>query len=194
MKTLIREKGGLIGKYIVNQIAMSLFGFMMSATAVVMGHDWLLPFGLFGLLFYYFILFTFVYEDGLKDALRVDGGRMKRDRLLSLKYCSLAAVPAFLIALANCVLRVFGNRGVIATIYSLLDTLTRFFTYGMYNAIDNYLFTSSYETAQAEVTRAYFSASGLSFLCYTIPTLLVCVIAYNMGLAQIRLNKNGKKN
>ncbi len=194
MKTLFHEKGGLIGKYIINQIAMSLFGFMMSATAVAMGHDWLLPFGLFGLLFYYFILFTFVYEDGLKDALRVDGGRMKRDRLLSLKYCSLAAIPAFAIALLNFLLRAFGSGRAVAAIYSVLDTLTRFFTYGMYNALDNYLFTSSYETAQAEVTRAYFSASGLSFVCYTVLTLLVCVIAYNMGLAQTRLNKNDKKN
>lgn len=192
MKTLFKEKGGLMGKYIVNQIALSLFGFMMAATAVAMGHDWLFPFGLFGLLFYHFILFTFVYEDGLKDALRVNGGRMKKDRLLSLKYCSIAAFPGFAVALLNFVLRSFSSGHVAEAVYSVLDTVTRFFTYGMYNALDNYFFTVS-ETAST-VSRASFSSSGLSFVCYTFLTLAVCFAAYNLGLAQIRLSKKSHKN
>ena len=184
MKNLLHDKGGLIGKYIINQIALSLFGFMMSATAISMGHDWLLPFGLFGLLFYYFILFTFVHEDGLKDAIKVDGGRMKRDPLLSLKYCGIAAVPGFLIALVNTVMRVCGASGQAAeATYSILDTVTRFFTYGMYNALDNYFFSS------ADGTRVFFSSSGLSFVCYTVLTLAVCVLAYNLGLHKITVEK-----
>lgn len=191
MKTLMHEKGGLMVKYIVNQIAMSLFGFMMSATAVVMGHSWLLPFGLFGLLFYYFILFTFIHEDGLKDALKIQGGRMKKDPLLALKYCSVAACPAFIIALVNTLLRLSGATGrVVEAVYSVLDTITRFFTYGMYNALDNYFFMHESGTAEAvTVIRDFFSASGLSFVCYTFLTLAVCVLAYYLGLSQITLGK-----
>lgn len=191
MKTLFHDKGGLMVKYIINQIALSLFGFMMSATAVAMGHDWLLPFGLFGLLFYYFILFTFIHEDGLKDAIKIDGGRMKKDCLLSLKYCGIAAVPAFVVALANTLLRLSGARGqAIEAAYSILDTITRFFTYGMYNALDNYFFSNGDGNA---FVRSDFSYYGLSFLCYTFLTLAVCVLAYNLGLGKITFNNNTKK-
>lgn len=191
MKTLFHDKGGLMVKYIINQIALSLFGFMMSATAVAMGHDWLLPFGLFGLLFYYFILFTFIHEDGLKDAIKIDGGRMKKDCLLSLKYCGISAVPAFVIALANTLLRLSGASGqAIEAAYSILDTITRFFTYGMYNALDNYLFSNGDGNA---FVRSDFSYCGLSFLCYTFLTLAVCVLAYNLGLRKITFNNNTKK-
>lgn len=190
MKTLMHEKGGLMGKFLINQIALSLFGFMMSATALVMGRSWLLPLGLFGLLFYYFILFTFIHEDGLKDAIRIDGGRMKRDPLLSLKYCGIAAVPGFLIALLNAILRLSGVTGkAIEATYSILDTITRFLTYGMYNALDNYFFTNGSDT---DFYRAFFSSSGLSFVCYTFLTLAVCVFAYNLGLKKITIGNTDK--
>ena len=174
-------------KYIVNQVAMSLFGFMIATTAMMIGDSWLLPFGIFALLFYLFILITFIREDGLKDGIKIDGGRAKRDPYLALKYCSVAAVPGFIIALINTLLSFSGAQtGFLATCSAVFNVLTRIFVYGMYNPIDSYLFNnqigvfSSYE---------FISTSGISYLVYTFITLIVCHFTYLFAI-----NKPVKKN
>lgn len=173
---MFKEKGPLIVKYIVNQIAMSLFGFMMATTAMMLGDSWLLPFGIFALLFYLFILITFIREDGQKDAIKIESGRMKRDSFSALKYCSVAAIPGFIIALINVILSFSAAQtGFVAVCSAVFNVITRIFVYGMYNPIDSYLF--NHEIGIFSFAE-FISSSGISYLLYTFVTLFVCHITY----------------
>lgn len=190
MKAFFSEKGNLMTKYIVNQIAMSVFGVMIATTSMALGDAWLLPFGLFALLFYYFILIAFIREDGLKDALKIDGGRMKKDSFLGLKYCAVAAIPGLVLAILNTVFQSFGAQtGVIASITGVFNVITRIFVYGMYTGIDSYLFNQ-----EIGVFSALNSASslGITYIVYTFVTLVVSHLAYISGVYQWLIKEKKK--
>ncbi len=186
MSYLFKEKSHLMVKFMVNQVAMSLFGLMMSATAIAIGDSALLPFGVFGLLFFYFILFTFIREDGLKDAIKTEGGRIKEDIFCSVKYCSVASFPSVVIALAYIVLRLTGGRGpMIDSALDILNIICRIVTFGSYNSIDRYISikNSNYSA---------FSNSGFAFILYAFLTIIVCFIAYYSGIKKIGVKEKNK--
>ncbi len=190
MKSLFNEKGHLMLKYIINQIAMSLFGMFMAATALAIGDQWLLPFGIFGLVFYYFILITFIREDGQKDAIKIAGGRMKADNLMSVKYCGIAALPGFVIAFINMMLCFGGfSRGILASIAGIFNVITRVFMFGMYNPVDTYLFNA--ETGVLK-SASFMTQMGVSYVIYTVFTLAVCFLAYYIGLHTEKKADNDK--
>jgi hypothetical protein len=191
MKKLFDEKGHLMVKYIINQIAMSIFGVMIATTAMALGDSWLLPFGIFALLFYYFILITFIREDGLKDAIKVDGGRMKKDRFSALKYCTIAAVPGLLFALLNIVFQAIGaTTGPLASLSGIFNVFTRIFIYGMYTGIDSYLFNSEIGIFW---NAFHVSSLGITYLIYTVLTLIVAHLAYSSGLNQLFVSEKKTK-
>lgn len=192
MKTLFNEKGHLMLKYIINQIAMSFFGVMMAFTAATIDEkgSWLLPFGIFSVLFYWAILISFMREDGLKDAIKVNGGRMKKDTLLPLKYCGIAAIPGLLFPVANLIIRLIGTESEISQgIVNICSFVSKFFAYGAFMGVDSYLFAGEY---------ALFSSASFltdySIVCfiYTAVTLAVCVLAYNSGLSGMFIKKDRK--
>lgn len=196
MKNLFKEKSHLMIKYIINQFALSLFGLMVSGFTVKDGNtSWLLPIGIFAMLFYYFILISFIREDGLKDGLKVDGGRMKKDNFLALKYCSLAAIPGFLFPLINCIVRLVahfasGASSVIVNISGVCNAVTRILVYGMYNPVDSFLFNSEYGILKG---MSFVSDWGISFMGYTLLTLLVCHFTYYTGVNQLFVKNDKEK-
>lgn len=192
MKTLFIEKGHLMLKYIINQIAMSFFGVMMAFTAATVSDDgsWLLPFGIFSLLFYWSILISFMREDGLKDAIKLKGGRIKKDSLLPLKYCSIAAVPGLIFPLVNMIVRIIGTDSAIAQgAVNICSFVTKFFVYGAFMPLDSYLFAG--ENAIFSSGR-FLSDYSIICLVYTILTLVVCSLAYNSGLYGMFIKKDKK--
>jgi hypothetical protein len=195
MKNLFTQKGYLMLKCLINQIALSLFGLMVSGFAVTdAGTGWLLPIGIFATLFYYFILISFIREDGLKDGLKVEGGRMKKDIFLSVKYCAIASVPGMLFPLVNLIVRMishFGNvtSDAITNISGICNTVTRILTYGMYNPVDSYLFNHQYGLLKSI---SFVSDWGISFLIYTLLTIAVAFFAYFTGVNQMFTKKENR--
>ena len=195
MKKLFAEKGHLMLKCVINQIALSLFGLMVSGFVVTDGGtSWLLPIGIFAILFYYFILISFIREDGLKDGLKVEGGRMNKDIFLSVKYCGLAAIPGFIFPLINFAARMIAHSAAevssaVVNVSGICNTVTRILTYGMYNPVDSYLFNSDYGVLKAY---SFLSDWGITFMVYTFFTLAVCFVTYYTGVNQMFVKKNDK--
>ncbi len=192
MKNLISQKGNLMVKYLINQFALSLFGLMVSAFGIN-NQTWFLAMGVFALLFYYFILISFIREDGLKDALKVQGQRMKKDPFLPIKYCGIAAAPALFISLLNTVSFFVVKSGVKSVVLSNISVvcnfITRILTYGMYNSIDSFFFNSESGVLKSV---SILSDGGITFIVYTVLTLLVCFLAYNSGLNQMFVKEDPK--
>ena len=180
MKNLFNEKGHLMVKFLVNQVAMSVFGIMMSFTAAAVGNSWLLAFGLFALLFYYFIMWSYIWEDGAKDGIKVSGGRMKKNSFLGLGYCAIASIPSIIFA----VLLIVFNLTLDSTSapVGVMNIVVKIFTFGMYNAIDSYF-------AMSVTWFKSLSAMGVTYLLYSLVTLIVCHLAYYFGTKQIKLRR-----
>lgn len=178
MKNLFNEKGHLMVKFLINQIAMSVFGIMMSFTAASIGNSWLLAFGLFALLFYYFIMWSYIWEDGAKDGIKVSGGRMKKNSFLGLSYCAIASIPSMLFATLLIVFNLTLDSA--SAPVGIMNIVVKIFTFGMYNAIDSYFALS------AEWFKS-LSTIGVTYLFYSFVTLLVCHMAYFCGTKQIKL-------
>ncbi|MCD7776837.1 MAG: hypothetical protein LUH54_05660, partial [Firmicutes bacterium] len=90
VKDFIKENGHLIWRLILNQIGMTVFGLMMSMTGAAI--DAALADGdgavsrtvnfwasVFSVVFYMFINYWAVKEEGQKDKIRVDAGRRKKN-------------------------------------------------------------------------------------------------------------------
>ena len=192
MKNLFKDKGHLMLKYIINQIAMSFFGVMMAFTAATINDNgsWLLPFGIFSVLFYWAILFSFMREDGLKDALKVNGGRMKKDVLLPVKYCSVAAIPGLLFVVVNMIVRFSGTTQSFAQgLTNICSFVSKFFLYGAFMPLDSYLFAGEFALFSS---LGFLSDSGIVCIVYTVLTLLLCFFAYYTGINGMFIKKRNK--
>ena len=192
MKNLFNEKGHLMLKYIINQIAMSFFGVMMAFTAATVNDDgsWLLPFGIFSVLFYWSILISFMREDGLKDAIKLYGGRIKKDALMPLKYCGIAAIPGLLFPIVNMIIRFTGTESAFAQgAVNICSFVSKFFLYGAFMPLDSYLFAG--ENAVFSSAR-FLSDYSIVCIAYTFLTLIVCFLAYNSGLNRMFIKKDRK--
>ena len=189
MKKILNEKGHLIARCIVFQIAMSIFGIMINSVTVQMSNTILLLGGIFSVLFYFSIMGAFLNEDGLKDKIKKERNSDTYDYFYGMKYVSISYIPSLLITIIHSVLTTFG---LAETVTSLLNMLIRFFISGMYIGIDVYLFSSG----NSVDTIAYnsFSSNGYSFIIYQLFSVIICGLFYYMGMKGINLIKSKRDN
>ncbi len=181
-KKYLDEKGNMIAKCIVFQLAMSLFGIMITMTLLALNEVAVVLGGIFSILFYFALVGAAVNEDGVKDCIKVEGGRMEKDAILGLKYVAISYIPTFIISGLYCVLSLCGVQN---SFTSILNLITRFFTTGMYMGLDISIFG-------AGETVAAFSYNGYSYLIYEIVSVIVLGLLYYAGLCGINLVR--KKN
>lgn len=177
MKQLLNEKGSLIAKSIIFQVAMSIFGIMFTATIIALDEGFLLFAGIFSILFYFALMGAALNEDGTKDYLRVKGNRARPDILCGFKYVLISYIPTLAITLLHVILR---TAGVVNSLTDILNIIIRFLTSGMYLSLDRYFFASG-------DTFMPFSLYGYSFLIYQVFSIIVCGLFYYIGLCGISL-------
>ena len=184
MKISIKEKSGMIFKSIIFQIAMSLFGLMLSASVIAINEKFLLVSGIFSFLFYFALIGAAVNEDGVKDYLRIKAGRVEKDVLLGFKYAAISYIPSFIITVLHVVLRLFSIENALT---QLLSIFIRLLSCGMYLSFDRYWFATGDTFLQ-------FSLNGFSFLIYEVVSVIIIGIFYYIGIKGINLtgNKNDK--
>ncbi len=103
----IKENSHRIFRVLINQVGMVIFSLVVTLTALSMGEGYREPMALvasiFAILFYLFLVFYSMREEGTRDSVKIEGGRLSYDRFFGLKIGLLAAVPnlffVFLMAL-----------------------------------------------------------------------------------------------
>ncbi len=79
MLTFLKDNSNNIVKLAVNQIAMTIFGLLLSAATF--SNDTLkLVTGIISILFYFYLLYTAAWDIGARDKIKIDGGRMKKSK------------------------------------------------------------------------------------------------------------------
>lgn len=183
MKTLkyfVTEKGGLMGKFIAFQIAMSFFGLMMFTSISAINPALMVWAGLFCIAFYASILGSAFWEEGAKDRIKADGGRIKKDVLAGLKIALVPYSPTILLTAVFAVLK--ANPGLFESATSILNILLKILLSGVYVPFDIGLFDNSGD-----------SIIGFRYLGYCVITLGSALVSYLMGFNGFGEKKSSKR-
>ncbi len=170
IKEFFGEYGKIVSKILLNHVAMTVFGIIVLISTSK--SKWLFhTSGVLAILMYMFLLYMIMWELGSQNKVRVDAGRLKRDRLLGLKISLVANSVFILIALVEFVLWFFTTPDVVTGVNNVYGTIKVImnYIYGMYLSISSLA-----------------PNFGAMHLLLAIPSILCCTFSYMAGLAGMK--------
>ena len=163
IKRFFSEYGEIIGKIIINHIAMAIFGIIViiaTGKIPVLQH----VAGIVAILMYMFLLYMIMWELGAKHHVRVDNGE-KKDKLLGLKISLVANSVFILISTVEFVLYFFTTADMESTVKDILTVIMQFI-YGMYLSISSLILD--------------FPATHILLV---LPAIICCTLSYIAGIS-----------
>lgn len=168
----------MIIKLIVHQFGLTVFGFLLYSAASVSGNRALvIGFSIFSVAFYLFLIYVLAWENGAKDKIRIDAGRLQRDNLKGLKADLVAQIPNIIIAVVSLIAYLCINKGVLSEAGQFLTPVWAVNTHAVCQLIGFYI------NAMYLGIFDYLGLITLPFSLFLlmIPTLLACAFGYYFG-------------
>ena len=120
MKNFFSKNGAFIWRLVLNQFGMTVFGIMtaMAASAIdvslakgdgVVRRTCMIWVSVFSILFYMFINYMAIKEEGQRDKIRIDAGRLTRDPWRGLKIALCASALNLLLAVFIVIFGLLGS-------------------------------------------------------------------------------------
>lgn len=176
-------------KMLVDQLAISIFGLVLTLAALAANNNTLsIVVSVFAILFYLFLIYTMLWEVGAKDRISVDIGKKPYRPHTGVLIALVANIPNFLVALLYSLGAPFMATKVWAgSMNAALMTISAL-SEGMYRGILSVITISG-----AEMYKFWWS-----YFLIIIPSLVTAWIAYFAGFKNFRLvaayfNKKAKK-
>lgn len=175
-----REHSKLISRLFINQVGMTIFG-MILTMAIMRSTDnnvaLTVAVSIFSTLFYLSLIYNVMWEEGARNVIRVNAGRMERIPCFPLKAALFAASPNFVLAallilsyvLAFPIGLEFGR-----SLYAVLHIILAFFE-AMYVG----LFSVILDAFPVLATQSLVAC--LLYALSSLPMILVSVLAYRLG-------------
>ena len=170
MKSFWKEHSYDAVKMFLNQFATAIFGFVLALAAVRANNPALRNItSAFAVLFYLFLLYTMTWELGFGDKIPVEKGRKPYRPLTGFFISLIANVPNFILALFIMIasfadVSAFSKiGGVCASIAVVIE--------GMYTGL-----------LANRVNDVALNSYWWMFFLITIPSMLVCGVAYILGV------------
>lgn len=190
-----------IVRLFLNQFALAVFGLVLiNATTLAHGGEYgvlTLITGIVSALFYLYILYATTLELGMKDYVKIQTGRLERDRGKGFKMILLSEMPNIILVILMGIgwLMAFRwgsvNDGVAdstvstgTNMYAICRLIIGFLQ-AMYSGIIGYFFPGSGVAGDAYAFRCL-----QIIICYAVsvvPSILVCGISYILGLKNKKL-------
>ncbi len=182
MRNFLKEHSYDAVKMLVTQIAISLFGIVLTMACAVAKNDTLqVVCGVFAALFYLFLLYTSTWELGSKHHIPVEYGRKPNRPLLGLYIALLANIPNFFFAIGVALGKLF------PVALEMIGTVCQWFCsfgQGMYSGI---LATPIGFYPNGDTL--YLSHMWYVYFLTPLPALLICMIGYYFGLKNYKIFK-----
>lgn len=158
-------------KMLVNQIAMAMFGMMVSFAVATMD-DWIWLAGTaVGVLLYLFLAYNMFWEMGAKDRIRVDSGREKAMPLKGLYIDLMANIPIILVCILMLVGYYLGSQYIWAGNLHVVTSLIARFLQAMYLGL----------------IQLYSPVNPWGIVLTILPVLAVSCAAYLLGFRNFRI-------
>ena len=166
-KLFFKSNSDMIVKLYVHQFGLTVFGYLLySAASASKNKPLVLGLGIFSALFYLFLLYVLSWDVGAKDKIRIDGGRLVRDKLKGSKVAVIGMLPNLFVA--TLALLGFAMQGLGAwakSIYGIAQIIGVFMN-SMYIGIDEYI---------------GFATNPLYLYVICLPAIAVCGVGYLLG-------------
>ncbi len=176
MKAFLKDQSYNIVKLFLNQIALTVFGTVL-ALSTSQNASLLLASSLFSILFFLALNYTFCWEIGAKDKIRVDSGRIKSMPSKGFFIALGANIPNLILALLNLlgiVINTEGSQSMSVVCNAILRLIN-----GMYLGTVSLL--------EKTVASHGISIGSWIFFAVIIPSLFVGWLAYYLGSKNVRI-------
>ena len=181
-----RENSRLISRLFINQIGMTVFGAILTM-AVMRSTDnnaaITVAVSIFSIVFYLSLIYNVMWEEGARNIIRVNAGRMERVASFPLKAALIASIPNFFLAalLFVCYLLAFPFGVEFASsAYAALHIILALFE-AMYVGV----FSVILEAFPVLATQSFVAC--VLYICSSLPMILVSLLAYRLGEKNIYL-------
>ena len=173
----IKQNTDMILKIMINQVGMDIFGLVLFMASSTAGHSnsgtgtiLKIVTSVFAIGFYMVLLYTLSKDEGLKDQIRIESGRIKRDNFRFLKVSLIANAWNILLGIVMIISTILQSgapegvetvAGTVGAIAIILKTFTEGMSIGVLNAV--------------------FSMNAVVSLLIAFPAVIVCTIGYIAG-------------
>lgn len=190
-----REHSRLISRLLINQVGMTIFGMILTMAVMKSTNNnqtITVAVSIFSILFYLCLIYNVMWEEGARNGIRVNAGRMEKIPFFSLKAALFASIPNFVLAVLLFVSYLLAfpfsmefARSVYAVLHIILALFEAMYV-GLFSVILN---------AFPEVATQSLVASCL-YLLSSLPMILVSMLAYRFGEKNIYIfgKRSPKKN
>ena len=202
MKDFFKNNGHLIWRLILNQIGLTIFGLMtsMAASAIdlslssgdgTVSRTCMIWVSVFTIIFYMFINYMAVKEEGQRDKIRADAGRITRDPLRGLKVVLTASALNIALGIAIIVFGLLGAEngpalewaGNISGSAKLLALVIQAMYWGVMLGLPG-LFGLEVAT--------FADVPSFCYILITLPSVIICTLGYIAGLHEFSIFKRIK--
>lgn len=181
-----RENSRLISKIFVNQIGMTIFGVILT-TAVMKATEndptITLLVSIFSILFYLALIYNVMWEEGARDVIRINAGRMQNSATFPAKAALFAAVPNLVLAALLLISYVFMyalDVDFFRAVYGVLHIILALFE-AMYLGLFKVILDAFPEPL------VQHGMACLLYLLSSLPMILVSWGAYTLGKRNVYL-------
>ena len=185
MISILKEKSNMISKLFVYQVAMSLLGlFVVSPFSGKVQ----IAASVFASLFYFSLVCYAIIEDGQKDFISHNAGRICGSGMTGFVYAVASYIPTIVIVILQVLLCTLTKATEFLGLKSILTFVIRFFLMGMYLGIDTGLVQRGYDSVnQTSVVLCdskilvYMSDNYLIFALCLVLFPIVAGVSYNLA-------------
>ena len=190
MKRFYIENSKAINKLVLYQFGAAFLGILMYSAAGSVA--WLnLATGVFAILFYMYLIYGAVWDEGARDRIKVDGGRLSVDMWKGVKIAFFANIPNLLIGVVHFIFTTVSVlaqaewAGNIAFVANAIGVIWE----GMYNGIITSIFPRVIGGQYVDLTILQTILRSFSFIVIVLPALLTCNVAYRLGYSGVAVFK-----
>jgi len=178
-------------KLILAQFGAAMLGIMTSMPTVTLasaGRTLDIATSLLAIGFLLYLQYTSLWDIGARDRISVDGGRLREDKLIGLKSALLANIPTYGLAVLCIIFKsvhLLTNAGWIGSAFNITYAIELMWNY-MYHGLLVFFVPGS---VGSWLNIPYLA----TFILFTAPSLITCLVAYRMGLSGKRIFPVRKK-
>lgn len=182
-------------KLFINQVGITIFSLVLSTAVAAIEDDSLytkvyLLVSVFAVMFYLCLLYTVAWDYGARDKIKIDGGKLDKDKLRGLKMSLLANIPNFLLAFISVLfisLYIFVGAEWLNTVFALALVIVKF-TNAMFLGIINGVFSFAYSDDVGSMAfNVYNLLQSIGYLVAPLLAVLTTHLGYSFGSKDFRI-------
>ena len=180
MKNTFKKYSFIMVRLFVTQCVIGLFGNVLALfSASVKSTPVTIALSVFSMLFYFFLVYTTVWEVGSKEIPAIEAGRTKRSNLTGLWLGIGANIPNLVLATIHVMCLPFANSSKLLSGICGISRIITLFIHGAYTSILSVI----------KVGESALNTQWWSYFVICIPAILVSIAAYSLGSRDIHFTK-----